>query len=1506
MLASNGFVVRDRRRPSQVVALALSAALTWAWACGGDVTEPPSDPSRPTTVTVSPATPELTALGETLQLRAEVRDQRGNTISGATVTWTSTRTSVATVSRSGLVTAVGNGTATIIATAGAISGTRMVTVAQQVSAVNITPDSSIVLRDATLQLTAEATDANGHGVVGAEFSWASSDTTVADSDETGLVRGIALGRVEVSAASSGLTARAQVEVVEPAPTTLAVTPDTAVFEALGDTVRLLADVQDQIGRTMPDRVAAWATSDTLVATVDSTGLVTAVGNGTATITVTAGMVSDDAAVEVMQVVRSAAVSPVADTLILGDSLRLTAEAYDANGQLAANTRFRWRSIDPTIVTVDNLGLARAVSEGVAEIIVTTAGARGTVQVTVFSPDRAALVAFYHATNGPHWVKNDNWLTTAPLGVWHGVGTDTDGRVTSLNLAGSQDRQSGRSTPQGLKGTIPPELGNLANLKQLFLSTNNLTGPIPPELGNLASLTQLNLGHNQHVGHIPPELGSLANLTLLHLQSNELTGPIPQNFPQLDRLSHLSISGNELLCVPGTSAFAAWLHGIEKHDAGPRTSCNAADVAALKSLFEASGGTSWTMSDGWPGDGPVGEWYGVSADSVGRVTELDLSRNGLVGKLPATLGNLGRMTELRIEGNALSGRLPLSMAQLPLREFHYADTELCVPTAQSLLTWLGAIPSHEGTGVECAPLSDREILEVLYESAAGPNWANNENWLTDSPLQDWYGINVDGQGRVVRIALEGNNLTGSLPPELGNLANLTKLYLQRNELSGPIPPEFGDLASLTFLSLETNELTGPIPPELGKLASLEDLRLYENRLSGTIPSALGKLANLRNLFLGRNGLSGPIPPEFGDLASLTFLGLETNELTGPIPPELGRLASLDDLRLYENRLSGGVPSALGKLANLEFLFLDSNGLTGQLPPGFGALSLLRGLSLAHNSQMTGALPADLTALRQLDALLAPGTGLCAPLDAGFQQWLEGIRTRRIVDCEGDPPIAYLIQAAQSREFVVPLVAGDKALLRVFLTTRHATTSGIPAVRARFYRDGRESHVVDIPGKSGPIPTEVDESSLYKSVNAEIPGSVVQPGLEMVIEVDPDGALDPGLGVAKRIPETGRLAVEVRDMPLFDLMLIPFIWTERHDSSVVSLAGAMADDPENHDMLRYVRTLLPVGDLKVTAHEPVLTSTNNAFELLKETEAIRVIEGGTGYFAGMMPDPITGTDGAATLSGRSSFQGISPVALAHELGHNLSLRHPACHSDFHRDPSYPYANGAIGVWGYDFRDGGSLVGPSTRDLMGGCLSGPPWISDYNFTNALRYRLFDEGAPQFAAAASPARSLLLWGGVRADSVPYLEPAFAVDAKPSLPEAGDDYLLTGRTDGGTQLFSLAFDMPEVADGDGSSSFAFVLPVRPGWDGDLASITLAGPGGSVTLDSESDQPMAILRNSRTGQVRGILRDLPLPSRAAMEGSGQAFGPSLEVLFSRGIPGAEAHLEIPSSRGLPGAVVWHR
>ena len=1319
---------------------------------------------------------------------------------------------------------------------------------------------------------------------------------------------------------------------------------------------------------------------------------------------------------------------VAELSALGATIRLSAEVRDQNGRVMAGASVAWSSSKSAVATVDRSGLVTGVAEGGATVTATAGVVSGTAAITVAIPDRAALVAFFQATDGPNWTNNEKWLTDAPLGEWYGVETDRSGRVTSLVLEATRDEQTNERVWPNLTGPIPPDLGRLSRLEVLSLRGNNLRGPIPRELGTLDRLTKLDLSSNRRVngpipaelgtlarleyldldgtgvsGSIPPELGQLTNLWLLHLPNTALSGtippelgkltnlrvlflynvplsgaippelanltslrqlnlshtglsgPVPSSFVRLRSLVQLTIHETAGLCFPGTGVFFDWWFQLEPDlRSGPW--CNDPDFAALTTLYDKAGGDGWANADGWLADRALERWHGVAADSTGRVLELNLSGNGLTGQLPANLGELERMTDLRITDNAgLGGRLPASLSKLPLSALHYGSTDVCAPSDAAFQEWLKGVSSHDGTGKECESLSEREALEALYDATGGTNWTNNDNWLTDAPLGEWHGVTVDDSGRIVRLELSGNNLKGPIPSELGKLSTLELLFLRWNNLTGEIPPELGNLTSLRQLRLSSNDLVGAIPPELGNLSDLfHDLVLSDNKLTGSIPPELGKLSGLRWLFLKGNDLTGAIPAELGNLGGLETLVLQQNDLTGAIPPELGQLTRLEELNAFDNSLDGAIPPELGNLASLEELYLDNNNLTGPIPPTLGKLTRLRyffirnsdltgpippelgdlsslewllldgndltgalppelgklsvltlliltdndltgtlptefagmtslrELSLARNARMSGALPLSLTALANLEGLLLGGTDLCAPPDQEFVEWLQGVRKQWVAPClRGPPSTAYLVQAVQSREFPVPLVAGEEALLRVFVTANRQSEAHLPPVRARFHRGGTEVHVVNVPGQAVTIPTEVDESRLSKSANAEIPGDVIQPGLELVIEVDPDGTLDPGLGVQRRIPETGRLAVDVHSMPLFDLTIIPFLWTEEPDSSIVDIVNAMAADPEGHGLLQETRTLMPVGSLKVTAHEPVLTSSNHAFSILGQTKAIEAMEGGGRHYLGTIGNG-SGPLGVANIGGRSSYAQPTGWVIAHELGHNFSLVHPPCGTT--GDPGYPHPNGSVGAWGYDF-DIGRLVSPGWRDLMSYC--SPKWISDYSFTNALRFRLTTEEDDRASHGAAPTRGLLLWGGTDADGMPFLEPAFVVDAPPALPDSSGAHVITARTASGAELFSLAFTMPEVADGDGSSSFAFVLPTRSGWEGNLASITLSGPGGTVTLDEDSDIPMAILRNPQTGQVRGFLRGPPTATQAAADAEATS-ARGLEVLFSRGIPGAGA------------------
>ena len=242
-------------------------------------------------------------------------------------------------------------------------------------------------------------------------------------------------------------------------------------------------------------------------------------------------------------------------------------------------------------------------------------------------------------------------------------------------------------------------------------------------------------------------------------------------------------------------------------------------------------------------------------------------------------------------------------------------------------------------------------------------------------------------------------------------------------------------------------------------------------------------------------------------------------------------------------------------------------------------------------------------------------------------------------------------------------------------------------------------------------------------------------------------------------------------------------------------------------------------------------------------------------------------------RSSVSGWYSSILAHELGHNMGLLHAPCGSPAQIDRFYPFSDGSIGGWGYDFAKR-ELVGPDRRDMMSYC--DPTWISEYNFMKLMAHRLMFDRDTTATAAATP--TLLVWGGTDATGQPYLDPAFVFDAPPVLPDAAGDHRVSGHDQQGRVLFTMDFAMPEISDGADGSAFVFLLPADPDWADSLAAITIVGPGGSHTLDRDSRQPMVIIRNPSSGQIRGILRD---GARARELARG------MDVLVSNGLPPAD-------------------
>ncbi len=863
----------------------------------------------------------------------------------------------------------------------------------------------------------------------------------------------------------------------------------------------------------------------------------------------------------------------------------------------------------------------------------------------------------------------------------------------------------------------------------------------------------------------------------------------------------------------------------------------------------------------------------------------------------------------------------------------------------------SLTATSGPASNSAPVAvhslDRAVLMDLFTGTFGAEWTNNANWASDEPVGSWHGVTANEQSRVTALNLNENNLNGELPADLGDMAFLTELIVNGNpDLSGPIPfslsglgiqqLQYGGTMLCTVRDEDFQAWLSAIPTRDGGFIACNEersdlMKLYDamggeswtesgnwgtdaplddwygiavddstgrviaidlnrNNLSGEVPTEIQYFPHLRVLRLDYNRLEGEVPPEIGLLTELRRMDIDGNEFTGPIPPEIVNLVNLRVLWMGGNRMSGPIPPAMGNMDSLRAIQLNDNMLSGPLPPELGDAAALEALWLQNNPDLSGPLPEQFTSLEELDQLITAGTDLCWPQTPEFRDWLTfTVHKWRMPGCgaEGHAE-AYLTQAVQSREHPVPLVAGESALLRVFVMSEQETTATIPPVRATFFVDGVQAHVVDIPAGSSAIPTEVQVGELDLSANAGIPADVIQPGLEMVVEVDPDGTVDAALGVAKRIPAEGRMAVDVRAVPPLHLTLVPFVWTRDNDREAAALVANA--DPEDA-IFWQMNNLLPVGELRITPHEVVTVDSNDMYELLADMQRMRTMEDGVGHWQGLIPDP-AGAFGLAYLGahsnpvrGKISMSRVDEGTMAHELGHNLNLSHAECRGDEGgADPTYPYDNGSIGVWGYDPRDGGSLVPPGAADLMTYCPN--KWVSDYYFSNALRFRLQDPHEVQ--ASRVPARVILASGHVGADGTPHLDPAFIVEASPVLPTLPGAYRLAGKRADGSELFALNFDPQEVWDGDGRSGFTFAIPVESEWESELASLALTGPGGRVELREGSEPPMAILRDPGTGQVRAIFRDLPSGPLARSTADARAPEPGLEVMVSSGLPGAAA------------------
>lgn len=372
------------------------------------------------------------------------------------------------------------------------------------------------------------------------------------------------------------------------------------------------------------------------------------------------------------------------------------------------------------------------------------------------------------------------------------------------------------------------------------------------------------------------------------------------------------------------------------------------------------------------------------------------------------------------------------------EFDVSNTDVCEPSNKALM--FVALYAQQRI-VNEIDLKNIYGLASYFFLLNGENWAASFSWLSDKPVREWEGVEVNDIGEVVEINLRQHAISGTLPslPALGtlksldlslnmiqgtlprNLGMLEVLNLENNMFSGTLHEGWTNAIHLRTLQIGYNVLDGTLSSSFGKMTQLEELSIPANKIGSAIPSEIGGCSSLLKLDLRRNSFEGLIPSEIGNLKTLTYLdlggnsfargilpeeifnltsmvalGLSACSLVGTISPALGDLVALSYVDFYMNDLRGSLPSEVGLLPSMVEMDFSINHLSGTLPSELGRLSNAELIDVSRNL-LNGTLPTDLGNLVKLDAFIFSGNvfhgvipdEICGLWDSGKMQVLGGV-------------------------------------------------------------------------------------------------------------------------------------------------------------------------------------------------------------------------------------------------------------------------------------------------------------------------------------------------------------------------------------------------------------------------------------------------------------------------------------------------------------------------------------
>jgi len=364
----------------------------------------------------------------------------------------------------------------------------------------------------------------------------------------------------------------------------------------------------------------------------------------------------------------------------------------------------------------------------------------------------------------------------------------------------------------LSGRIPRWIGRFTKLSVLSLSKNRLQGDIPNELCNLISLGYLDLSENNLSGFLPHCLNNFKYIKFLYLQKNSLQGNIPHALSQLTKLASLDLRNN--------------------------------------SFF-----------------GNIPQWINRLLD----LRVLLLAWNKLTGPIPIYVCELEHVRIMDLSHNWINETIPPCIKNISFKMAEFQTTAIGTTAGQNDNDSKDKIQYYGNTATSYIFLVDDiwftpgNTFHIFYNSSLSLNHPIADRYMisyeiveiefrTKSYYLSYMGNNLN---LMTGLDLSSNNLSGSIPPEIGELGDIKALNLSHNRLSGSIPGTFPNLINIESLDLSYNNLSGALPQNLTNLYSLAIFNVSYNKFSGRVPTTM-QFANFdENNYRGNSDLCGPV-------------------------------------------------------------------------------------------------------------------------------------------------------------------------------------------------------------------------------------------------------------------------------------------------------------------------------------------------------------------------------------------------------------------------------------------------------------------------------------------------------------------------------------------------------------------------------------------------------------------------------------------------------------------------